>query len=95
MYRYFEPILRVDFTALEDFHYQRGTPLSVPMSIFYDDKGQNKAENILEWQRKTKAIFKVYPMDGGHFFVLKHFQEILKIIVGGLNFQEEELGKFI
>ncbi len=73
----FLPILRADFSVLENYTYTPEPPLDCPISIFggWQDQGLNYA-SLEAWQEQTTKSFSLDMFEGDHFF-LHSFQEIL------------------
>jgi surfactin synthase thioesterase subunit len=82
---YFEPILRADFTATENYTYCEAEPLDIPFTVITGTDEPINEEDILLWQKEslTKVDFRHLP--GKHFFIFKHPVEITAIISGKLQ----------
>lgn len=77
---YYEPILRSDFKASENYIYKNCDPLDIPITVITGSEEDMEEEDIKLWQKETKQIvhFKSFP--GGHFFIYNHAMEIVQII---------------
>ncbi len=77
---YYEPILRSDFKASENYVYENCSPFDIPVTVITGDEEDMETEDIELWQRETKHIvdFKRFP--GNHFFIYDHVPEIVQII---------------
>lgn len=77
---YFEPILRADFTASETFVYDITSPIDIPTTVITGTEESTDLEAIRSWQVETTRPVEFLMMEGGHFFILKHSREIMRII---------------
>lgn len=77
----FEPILRVDFKAVETWNDQDLPPLDIPMTILLgtDDKEMNEAE-ALAWRKETLHPMTIKRFLGGHFFIFDHIPKVCQSI---------------
>jgi surfactin synthase thioesterase subunit len=80
MLEYFEPILRADFKAVENYKHQVTKPLDIPFTVMVGDKEDMEEEDILKWQTETSIPINLYKFQGNHFFIYDHEKEIGKII---------------
>lgn len=77
---YFEPILRADFEAVETWRPAPAVPLPVPFVVLHgqgDSFGQVEASG---WARETALACRFHEFPGGHFFILRHWPEIARLI---------------
>jgi surfactin synthase thioesterase subunit len=78
----FEPILRQDFKALENYRYTPlEQPLTVPLFICTGDKEDIKPESIGAWQYETSFPIVHTVLPGDHFFIFDHPQQIVQAMV--------------
>jgi len=77
---YYEPILRADFQATENFEYKENPPLNISLTVITGTEESFAYENIRIWQKETvsKVDFKSLP--GKHFFIFNYTYELIKII---------------
>ncbi len=82
---YYEPILRSDFKASENYIYKSCEPFDIPITVITGSEEDMEEEDIKLWQKETKQIvhFKSFP--GGHFFIYNHAREIVQIITNKLS----------
>ena len=67
---YFEPILRADFKALENYNYQpHNHPVSVPFAVMVGNEEGIALEKAMLWQQETTFQITVNTYSGGHFFI--------------------------
>ena len=77
---YFEPILRADFTATENYTYEDGEPLDIPFTVITGNDEAMTMEDIYLWQKETTYKIDFIQFPGNHFFIFKYAREILSII---------------
>lgn len=82
---YFEPILRADFKATETYTYRDSTPLQLPITVITGTEEDMKPEDIQLWQRETDLPIDFITMPGKHFFIFKHPDAIINIIINKLS----------
>ncbi len=77
---YYEPILRSDFQASENYIYDNCDPLDIPITVITGIDENMEAADIELWQKETKHVvdFKRFP--GNHFFIYNYAQAIVQII---------------
>jgi medium-chain acyl-[acyl-carrier-protein] hydrolase len=75
------PMLRADFTLVEDYRPRNRGPLRSPITVFggADDR-LIAAEQLLAWSQETTAACDVHIVPGGHFFLESARLEMLDII---------------
>ncbi|TCS39450.1 medium-chain acyl-[acyl-carrier-protein] hydrolase [Paucimonas lemoignei] len=80
------PIMRVDFEALETWHYEPGAPFDIPVSVFGGLADEAvPMENLDAWASCTSARFKRHMFPGGHFFIQQHYPAMLNIVARALE----------
>jgi surfactin synthase thioesterase subunit len=64
------PTIRADFAVCENYAYQPGPPLEMPISVFggLEDAGISQ-EHLQLWEEETKDRFSLRMFPGGHFFL--------------------------
>jgi external thioesterase TEII len=77
---YLEPILRNDFKVSETYIHKDRAPLNIPMTVITGTEEDMKNEDILLWQNETNLPVDFKQMQGGHFFIFKHIDNILETI---------------
>ncbi|PKV49531.1 surfactin synthase thioesterase subunit [Aquimarina sp. MAR_2010_214] len=82
---FFEPILRADFEAIENYQYVPQEKLSLPIDVFYGTTDKIKQEALHAWKQETKGEVNIRPLEGDHFFIYDHqpffidyFQELYR-----------------
>ena len=77
---YFEPILRADFKASENYVYGNYDPLKIPITVITGTEEELDLEDIRIWQKETTNTIDFRQMPGNHFFIFKYPQAIVEII---------------
>ncbi len=68
---FYTPILKADFTAIENYQYVKKEKLTIPIDVFYGSEEATE-EEMLGWQEETTAKVTINQMEGNHFFIFKH-----------------------
>lgn len=77
---FFEPILRADFKAIEDYEYLKSDALNVPICVLFGSQEEFSLKDALFWQEESNFELEVMEFPGGHFFIFKHTKQIMDII---------------
>ena len=77
---YYEPILRSDFRASENYVYKNCEPINIPITVITGNEEAMEIADIELWQKETTHVvdFKRFP--GNHFFIYDHIDAIIQII---------------
>lgn len=79
-FSFFEPILRADFKAIENFAYAEKPPLDIPVIALIGDAEETSVEEAEAWRHTTTGPFALHVFEGGHFFILEHTDRIVKLV---------------
>ena len=75
------PSIRADYTAAETYRYQPGPLLRAPISVLV---GENDPKATLDetrlWREHTSEETEMKVFSGGHFYLMQHQQEVLRLI---------------
>jgi surfactin synthase thioesterase subunit len=75
------PSIRADYTAAETYRYRPGPLLGSPFSVLI---GKSDPKATLDeaglWRDHTSAETELTVFDGGHFYLMQHQQEVLRLI---------------
>ncbi|HYF29990.1 MAG TPA: thioesterase domain-containing protein [Chitinophagaceae bacterium] len=77
---FFDPILRADFRAIEEYQYQPTEPFDIPMVIMVGKEEKVTPETAMAWQVETTKPIDIRWFNGKHFFILDYPSEIMRII---------------
>ena len=78
--KFYEPILRADIKAAENYNFQKTKPLKVPITTFYGSDEDITLEEVELWQSETTMGFEKFEFSGDHFFLQEHFPKLCQII---------------
>jgi surfactin synthase thioesterase subunit len=75
---YYEPILRTDFKIVEDYIYQPGAPLPIPIDVFFGNEEIESAdtEAFQYWEKESNVQTRLFKYTGNHFFLFFYFDLI-------------------
>lgn len=79
-FAFFEPILRADFQAIENYHHTKRLPLDIPVLALLGDDEETTVAEAQAWKEETTGNFELKIFKGGHFFILDHTQQITRLI---------------
>jgi external thioesterase TEII len=68
---FYTPILKADFTVIENYKYLRKNKLSIPIDVFYGSEEATEDE-MTGWIEETTAKVSITQMTGNHFFIFDH-----------------------
>lgn len=78
---FFEPILRSDFKAIENYVYHpMDQPLPVPVFIRSGIEEGLTDTDIYDWQKETLFMLDAQVMPGNHFFIFQHPEQLMSQI---------------
>ncbi|MGB0523515.1 MAG: thioesterase II family protein [Flammeovirgaceae bacterium] len=79
---FFEPILRSDFKALEDYQYRPlKEPFRIPIYIRVGTEEELTPEKIQAWQDESVFPLNQRKMKGNHFFIFDDPQGVLDVLI--------------
>ena len=83
---FFEPILRADFGAVDDYDQAPSTLIHTPITVFSGSKDHEvSSEQIEGWRAVAAGDIKFFSFPGGHFFFTDYLKEISAIICDSLG----------
>ncbi len=75
------PVLRADFHWIDNYRYQPGEPLPVPIVGFAGlSDGSVPAEKMRGWDDHTSEGFRLHTVAGDHFFLHSNADEVTRMI---------------
>ncbi|MBB4688994.1 thioesterase II family protein [Amycolatopsis jiangsuensis] len=73
------PVVRNDYRAVETYRYQPGPPLAAPVVAFTGTEDPvASVDEVRSWGEHTAGDFELVPLAGGHFFLTRHQDVILR-----------------
>ena len=79
------PVVRNDYRAVETYRDTASTPLSTPVVAFTGtDDPVASVDEVASWAEHTTADFELVPLAGGHFFLTRHQDVILRYLTDRL-----------
>ena len=82
---YFEPILRADFEAIETWDPAPEPPLDVPFTVVIGHDDDVSEQSARQWSVETTRPLQLHQFSGDHFFINRHWPEIMTIITNRLQ----------
>jgi medium-chain acyl-[acyl-carrier-protein] hydrolase len=90
------PMLRADFTLIENYVYTPGLTLNCPITAFGGLQDSKVTHARLEaWQEQTSAEFSMQMFPGDHFFLHSAQQALLRILCQKLRYLSTTFHKFV
>ena len=72
------PTLRADFALVENYQYQPGAPLDMPLTVFAGKQDSHIEPQQVEcWAKESTGAFKVRWFEGDHFFLNSETDAVL------------------
>ncbi|MBB6131822.1 thioesterase II family protein [Mucilaginibacter lappiensis] len=90
---FFEPILRADFKAIEDYKYLKRSSLNVPFTVLFGSDEDFSFEEAFSWQDESNFEVDVIQLPGDHFFIFKHEKQIIDLIQKKMRPNSTQLSK--
>lgn len=82
---YFEPILRSDFEASENYVHVSKHVMDIPITVITGSEEDFEHEDIQAWQNESLQVIDFRRLPGKHFFIFNYVQEIIQIIAKKLT----------
>lgn len=77
---FFEPIIKADFKAIENYKYEFNGTLNFRLIGFFGDNEKTNKEEMNLWQKETEIPISIIKFPGNHFFIYDNWNKIAKII---------------
>ena len=82
----FLPILRADFKINETYEYVgRQDKIDCDITVLSGKKDDMKLNEIVEWRKHTSGKCNIFILEGDHFFINTHSDDVIKIINNTLS----------
>jgi surfactin synthase thioesterase subunit len=72
LYDYYEPILRADFKAYENYSYESAKPLDIPVTIVNGTNEDIDEQEVRMWQNEFERTPEFVRLAGSHFFLFEN-----------------------
>lgn len=80
------PAMRSDYTAIENYRYDLGPPVSCPiLALTGDHDPKTTVEEVENWARHTSGSFDLKVYQGGHFYLNDRAAEVIRTIADYLR----------
>lgn len=76
----YEPIIRADFKALEDYDHTEQELLNIPATILYGKDDRFKDGDMDSWQQHFSEPITIQEYEGGHFFCYEQSENIVQLL---------------
>jgi surfactin synthase thioesterase subunit len=76
----YEPVLRSDFQAIANYRYTEAPPLDCPITVLTGAEDNISEDEARQWQCVTTWPLRLKTFPGGHFFILRHWHEIQRLL---------------
>ena len=80
LFKIFEPVIRADFKAMDNYLYTQYDPMPVPLTIMIGENENISDEQAVAWKQETSETFRLYKFPGNHFFIYDNHIQILEVI---------------
>jgi surfactin synthase thioesterase subunit len=77
---FFEPILRADFEAVDEYEYEASPPFSVPIVVVTGTEEEITDAEIRAWQQQTSCPLETIKLPGKHFFIFAWENTLAQLI---------------
>lgn len=85
MMKFFEPILRADFQAVETYQYEEGDPFDIPITCMLGTEERTSYAEALQWQKESIHPVAIRQFPGNHFFIFDFEETIGELISSALR----------
>lgn len=82
---YFEPILKADLKAVEEYSYGNTAMFTFPITAFIGNEENISDENANLWQKETLHPLNFYKFKGNHFFIFNHYPQLAEVIMSKIQ----------
>jgi surfactin synthase thioesterase subunit len=82
---FFEPFLRADFQAIEEYRYEPTEPFDIPILACIGKEERITHDLAMTWQKETTRPVEIRWFSGPHFFIFNHAPEIMRLMAQRLH----------
>jgi len=79
------PILRADFAVVETYEYHAETLLDCPIRVYGSHDDRMTFDDLAAWRDETNGTCTLHMFEGGHFFLHRDREALLRDITAHLN----------
>ena len=80
------PLLRADFALVDTYEYRPKPPLECGITAYGGLQDQEVTrDDLAAWQSQTRSAFRLQMLPGGHFFVQKEPDILLRLLCTELH----------
>jgi external thioesterase TEII len=77
LFNFFFPILKADFSAIENFQADYKNPHDIPLTVIIGDEEENITDLELEaWNQESTSNVSLSKFPGNHFFIYNHVERL-------------------
>lgn len=88
----FEPILKADFKAIEEYKFCKTEKMNIPIDVLYGTAEDVSYEEVLPWREESSNKVSIRELPGDHFFIYKH-TEILNALLARQFSEKMDISK--
>jgi len=81
----FEPRLRADFRAVDNYIHVPRAPLPLPITVFYGDHDLYEEQEFRAWEAESSQPVHFHRFPGNHFFFEDHAPRIARLMTESLG----------
>ncbi|MCV9927833.1 alpha/beta fold hydrolase [Flavobacterium sp. LS1R49] len=91
LYDFFAPIIRADFECLEkDYFSEKGIVINTPIYAMMGTE-EETCHEIENWEKFTDSDFQYRVLDGNHFFIYRHPEELAAVLKKSFSVKKKDL----
>jgi len=87
LFDFFEQIIRSDFKLIDSYVYKRRMKLQTGITVVVGANEKLSDSEVRLWQDETTFEIDFLKMDGKHFFIFDHSDELIKLIENRMLYQ--------
>jgi medium-chain acyl-[acyl-carrier-protein] hydrolase len=88
VFNIFLPIIRSDYKLAETYSpKEKCKKLQCDLTVLYGKKDSIELEWLMGWNNYLRNEIRIYPFEGGHFFIFDELQKVIRIVNTILSLQ--------
>jgi len=76
---FYEPILKADFTAIENYKYIKAQQLNIPIDVLFGSEEDISHREITAWKKESNQEVTITNLQGNHFFIFNHINYLIEL----------------